>query len=149
MKNLITKRFGPYPAAHRQHLHEGHCRFIHGHNWSFDITIGAQILDKNKFVVDFGKFADLRSQLADLFDHTLLVNSDDPEREFLKSLQVLGLAQVIFVDSGGAEGIAQLVYQVARQWLTFNYDQEGRGLSVQSVTVFEDDKNSATYIPEG
>jgi len=32
-----TKKFGEYPFAHRQPLHDGMCKLVHGHNWTFEV----------------------------------------------------------------------------------------------------------------
>lgn len=143
--HTITKRFGPYPAAHRQHNHDGHCKLIHGHNWTFDVTFTAAVLDANKFVVDFGKFGAFKDELTNLFDHTFLVNSDDPCLPVFKALEDEGLAKIVVVNSGGAEGIAELVFQAAWQYVTREYGHQGRGVTVVSVAVHEDEKNMATY----
>ena len=49
------KTYSDIPFAHRQHLHDGHCALIHGHNWSFTVTFSCHETDLNGFVVDFGK----------------------------------------------------------------------------------------------
>lgn len=78
----VTKVFKGYPFAHRQHTHDGHCRLIHGHNWDFEIALEADQLDENGFVYDFGKFGWLKEWLENMFDHTLLLNKDDPQLNF-------------------------------------------------------------------
>lgn len=143
----ITKRFGPYPAAHRQHNHSGHCRLIHGHNWTFEVTFKSAVLDPNGFVVDFGDFKDLKQEFERLFDHTFLVNHDDPQLAEFGKLHDAGLARVVIVPSGSAEGIASLVHATALKWVYASHERSKRGVFVDSATVFEDDKNSATFNP--
>lgn len=138
----ITKRYDDYPAAHRQHKHNGHCRFIHGHNWSFEITFAAEELDENGFVVDFGGLYWVKEFLTKNFDHTLLLNGDDPELDRIRR-EFSDLMQVVLVINCGCEGIARMLYK----WLNVEirrheYPNKPR---ITKVTVFEDSKNSATY----
>ena len=95
------------PAAHRQPKHDGHCRHIHGHNWAFEITFACDTLDECGFVVDFGKLKEVGVWFGLCFDHTLLVNADDPALESLeKNLDFAGLAKVAVVSDCGCEGLA-------------------------------------------
>jgi 6-pyruvoyltetrahydropterin/6-carboxytetrahydropterin synthase len=54
------KTYFDVPFAHRQHLHDGHCSFVHGHNWDISITFACDKTDENGFVVDFGKLKFLK-----------------------------------------------------------------------------------------
>jgi 6-pyruvoyltetrahydropterin/6-carboxytetrahydropterin synthase len=138
-----SKRYTDFPFAHRSPRHDGHCRFIHGHNWTFDITFAADATDENGFVVDFGKLHDLREALVHHFDHTLLVNRDDPMRDELEALlDANGICNLITVDDCSCEGIARLVFDITRTIITALTDERAR---VVSVTVYEDSNNSATW----
>jgi len=147
----ITKRFGPYPAAHRQHKHDGHCALIHGHNFVFDVSFSVPDetqLDANGFVLDFGKMELLKTKLVDLFDHTFLINQDDPRKLwFQRALGIPKVAKIVIVASGSAEGLAKLVYDLASITMLPPEYMVNRQVSVSSVTCFEDEKNSATYTP--
>ena len=159
----ITKTWQDFPAAHRQPNHDGHCRWIHGHDWRFDITFGCNELDENNFVIDFGKLELVRDFLRDQFDHTLLLNQDDPFLEHLKqSLSSKGapagfegqgvetvsdFANIKVVPNCGSEGLAKFVFDevmVMFRGPAFN-EAWKRGVFVSSVTVWEDSKNRATY----
>jgi 6-pyruvoyltetrahydropterin/6-carboxytetrahydropterin synthase len=76
--HTCSKSFKDFPCSHRQWRHAGHCRFLHGYNRSFTFWFQAEILDGNGFVVDFSSLRQLEQRLFDQFDHTVLVNSDDP-----------------------------------------------------------------------
>ena len=39
--------------AHHVRGHRGACISLHGHTWRFDLTVGAETLDAEGFVVDF------------------------------------------------------------------------------------------------
>jgi 6-pyruvoyltetrahydropterin/6-carboxytetrahydropterin synthase len=140
----ITKSYRDLPAAHRQPNHDGHCRLIHGHNWGFDITIACDILDENGFVLDVGKMKSVKARLEELFDHTLLINYDDPLIEQFKAMDRTGLVALVLVPNCGMEGLAKFVCMDIQKVLENTFGQE-RGLQVTSVVCFEDAKNVATY----
>ena len=53
MRHRSTKRFTNLPCAHRNHLADGHCRFVHGYSRSFKFYFEATHLDARGFVVDY------------------------------------------------------------------------------------------------
>ncbi len=123
-------------------MHDGHCKLIHGHNWSFDITFAGEP-DINGFVMDFGKLADLRDCFRELFDHKLLINEGDPlASEILQFLRTHGIDNVTLVEDCSSEGLAQLVYGLASA--SVQKSTAGR-VRVTSVTVCESKSNLATY----
>ncbi len=153
--HTVTKQYRDLPAAHRQHTHAGHCRWIHGHNWGFDITFACRDLDACGFVVDVGGLGTLRRWLQENFDHTLLLNLDDPQLkrievglETLAMSQSIWLAKVVVVPNCGMEGLSKLVYSNVNTLIQDHYiDGVDRGLICVKVVCWEDSKNSATYEP--
>lgn len=156
--HTCTKRFDGFAAAHRQHRHDGHCALIHGHNWSFEFTFEALELDENEFVLDFGKLKWLKAYLTEQFDHTLLLNEDDPQLVYLRSVLDNGpcaegtvLAHIVVVPNCGAEGLAKYLHRAVDSRLANPVycpeaeDYIVRQVRVLSVVVWEDDKNSAAY----
>lgn len=155
-----TKKFGPFPFAHRQHNHEGHCALIHGHNFYFEITFACRELDPNGFVIDFGRMGFLKAWLQETFDHTLLLNETDPLlTELIHALREA--ADIRIVPNGSAEGLAAYILrQVNGKFFTAAAgkmilaadlpDEEQRIRAIEravqaiGVVVWEDDKNFAT-----
>lgn len=140
-----TKRYDNFPFAHRQPEHKGHCSLIHGHNWSFEFEFRAIELDGNGFVIDFGSLAWLKTWLAGHFDHTLVLNRNDPYADVLQTMLLNGpsiLARIKFVPNCGAEGLAKFVHDTIRETVQ---DKTSSRVRLHRVTVFEDDRNSATY----
>lgn len=137
-----TKRFGPFPFAHRQHKHKGHCSLIHGHNFYFEVTFEAATVDENNFVADFGQMEDVKKELGCHFDHTLVINFDDPEKATFEHLQKRGLCKMIVINSGSAEGLAQFAFELVDMIIRRFTNERVR---VYRVTCFEDEKNSAIY----
>jgi len=142
-----TKRYDDFPFAHRAPHHDGHCKLIHGHNWSFEITFSAAETDANGFVMDFGKLKALRETFGRLFDHTFLLNEDDPMiDDFKEFVGVAGIDNIITVKDCSSEGVAKLVWQLSNAYVVKHTDGRVR---VKKVVVYEDRKNSAAYAPIG
>jgi len=138
-----TKVYRDIPFAHRAPSHDGHCRLIHGHNWTFEITFAADEPDQCGFVVDFGKLKDLRAQLLAIFDHKLLINDGDPLLGEIRTfLSVFDINNVTPVADCSCEGIAEFVFKLANTFIRAETNQRA---FVIRVTVFEDGSNSATH----
>ena len=138
-----TKRYADIPFAHRAPKHDGHCRFIHGHNWTFDISFTAEQTDDCGFIVDFGKLHNLRDALYSMFDHSLVLNHDDPLGAELESfLNARGIGNVVRIPDCSSEGIALFVFGMADSIVRQQTNDRAR---VFCVIVYEDSKNKATY----
>lgn len=147
-----SKLYSDIPFAHRQHNHGGHCALIHGHNWGFQFTFACDRLDACGFVVDFGDLKWLKDYIAAEFDHKLVLNTDDPELEYLRKVlvnvnplhdRVSGpFAAITVVPNCGAEGLAEYLFEEVDRLIRCY--TKGRVFLV-SVLVFEDSKNTATY----
>jgi len=145
-----TKTYRDFPCSHRQWRHDGHCRFLHGYSRSFHFVFQADSLTAEGFVMDFSKLKSVEGFLKDMFDHTTLLNSDDPilENEAFMSLTE-GVDKAIdlrIMPNVGMEGTAHFVYLWVNEYL--QRVTNGR-VSVLSVEVRENQKNSATYHGDG
>lgn len=146
----VTKKFGPYPAAHRQFTHSGHCALVHGHNWHVEVTLGVSSdkhLDENGFVFDFGKFGEFKDYLTHMLDHTLLISALDPHLGSFVSMQEHGLCDLRVLECGtSAEHMAAMFAKELEEFLVRYYPPDAGFLRarVMKVTVYEDEKNSAT-----
>jgi len=61
--------------AHHVSGHLGKCINIHGHTWKFEVSIGAEELDENGFVVDFGVLKrKVLEPVKILLDHSLALS---------------------------------------------------------------------------
>lgn len=138
----ITKSYNNLKAAHAQWRHEGHCKRAHGENWTIHITFTTLELDDKNFIVDFGGLRGLRDQLEHYFDHTLLLDEDDPQKTLFDALSEAGRAKIHYLPSASAEGLSKFVFGLSNDYI-LNFTN-GR-VWVQEVTVEEDCKNTATY----
>jgi 6-pyruvoyltetrahydropterin/6-carboxytetrahydropterin synthase len=141
------KIYRDIPWAHRQHRHDGHCALIHGHNWSIAITFGAQALDENGFVVDFGKLKFLERWIDEHLDHACVFNADDPMKDRLLAVGGTSLWKPYVVPSCSCEGMARHLFEVFGGLVR---EATGGRVAVVAVEVEEDSKNSAAYtMPDG
>lgn len=138
----ITKRFSNLKAAHRQHKHQGHCKYVHGENWTFDITLAATQLDDLGFVIDFGALKSVRQRLEELFDHVTLLEQEDPNFKDFAALAEKGAMKITWVKQASAEGLALMVFDEVN---TILRPLTNSRVYVTKVVCWEDEKNSATF----
>jgi 6-pyruvoyltetrahydropterin/6-carboxytetrahydropterin synthase len=136
------KLYTDIPFAHRQHRHDGHCRLIHGHNWSIALTFGCRAPDENGFVVDFGKLKYLRDWITEHLDHACVFNRDDPMHEKLVTIGGAEVWKIHLVDSCSCEGLARHLFEVFDPMVREH--TAARAFLVE-VEVIEDSRNSASY----
>jgi 6-pyruvoyltetrahydropterin/6-carboxytetrahydropterin synthase len=145
MKYQSTKTYAPergFSCAFRQWRADSHCRLIHGYALGVKFTFGANELDANGWVVDFGALKPVFAFLQETFDHRLVVAEDDPQIETLAALQNFGLAQLRVLPGVGCESFASFIKFKVDSWLR----DEGftPRVYLMSVEVFEHGANSAT-----
>ena len=137
-----SKTFSGYPCCHRQWRHSGHCRFVHGYSRSFCFWFQAEELDENGFVVDFSSLSELEKQLRQQFDHTFLVNADDPLLAQWQSLHEQGGLDLRVMENVGMEASAALVWDWANKLLKA---RDGGRSCCWKVEARENEKNAACY----
>lgn len=138
------KTYQDIPFAHRQHLHDGHCSFIHGHNWSITLTFSCHEPDANGFVVDFGDLKYLKQWLQEHFDHACLINESDVEGQRLIA-QHPKLFKAYLIPNASCEGVAQHLYTIFNPMVIAHTDSRAW---ITQVEVEEDRKNAAVYQPD-
>lgn len=150
-KYQSTKLFDNFSVALRQHkAQHSHCQLLHGYALKFKVWfeskdgIEEEQLDEMNWIVDFGLFSrnGLKDWLNDMFDHTTLIEKDDPQLESFRWMEELGLLKLKVMDRMGAESVAKLVFNKFND--TFSKTEGGR-IKVIKVECFENDKNSSIY----
>lgn len=150
-----TKIFDNYSISIRQwKAQHSHCQLLHGYALKFkvwfasnDPDINRQLDDMN-WIVDFGGFKSkpvgngLKDWMNDMFDHTLLIEKDDPYKDLFETMAMEGICKVHFLDKMGAESLARLVCEKFNEVLKTT--DAGR-CKVIRVECFENDKNSAIW----
>ena len=124
---------------------DSHCRLLHGYALAFKFVFATRDLDERHWCLDFGGLKPVRQWLHDMFDHTLLVAADDPEREHLEALGRLGLADVRLLPAVGCEATARLVHAKVGEMVAAG--TQGR-VWLESVEVREHGGNSALFSRE-
>ncbi len=119
-----------------------HCRLLHGYALAFKFVFVARELDDRHWCFDFGGLKPVRQWLHEMFDHTLLIAADDPERASLEDLGRLGLADIRVLPAVGCEATARFVYGRVNDIV--QTDSGGR-VWLESVEVREHGGNSALY----
>ena len=145
MSYQSTKIFDNFSVAIRQHkAQHSHCQLLHGYAFKIKVWFTADSLDEMNWIVDFGIFSrnGLKKWLNEMFDHTLIIEKDDPQLETFTFLQELKLCKLVVVDSIGAESMAKLVFDKFTSRFAVT---EGGRVVVTKVEVFENDKNSGIY----
>lgn len=129
-------------CAFRQPQADSHCRFLHGYRLTAKFWFGAEMLDKNNWVVDFGGLKQLKKIMQDQFDHTTCISRTDPKVDVFKQLKQAGVCDLRVMDGVGIEKFAEWCYIEADEFV--NKLTDGRCRCVK-VEVFEHENNSAIY----
>ena len=119
-----------------------HCRLLHGYALAFQFVFASRELDGRRWCYDFGGLKPVRQWLHEMFDHTLVVAADDPERSRLEDLGRAGLADIRILPDVGCEATARFVYERVNEIV--DKESEGR-VWVESVEVREHSGNSAMF----
>lgn len=138
-----SKTFRNFPCAHRKWRHPGHCAFVHGYSREFVVWFEADERDENGFVVDFGALQEVRAWLEARFDHTLLLDADDPMLAEFRALEKKGACRLTVYEDVSMEGTAKFLYDWLDPWVR---NATGGRARVLSIECRENDKNSGLYL---
>jgi len=147
-----TKLFDGFSTVFRQWQAEGtHCRFLHGYAIEFKVTFEGE-LDHRNWVWDFGGMKRANTKIDGMsakewmdymFDHTVVLAKDDPEKIFFENLDAKGAIQLRLMDGPvGAERFAEFIYNKLNKFV--QEETDGR-VRVAQVEFFENRKNTAIY----
>lgn len=130
-------------CTHRQPDHNGHCKFIHGYGRSFFFKFGAkELTKKTQFVVEFGELKEIKKWLEYYFDHTFLINKDDPEIEIFKKLEKKGLLKLRILPNVSMEATAKFIFDYVDKYIK---EKTNNRAFLQLVECKENNKNSGIY----
>lgn len=151
MKYTVQKLYDGYSACFRQWKAENtHCKFLHGYAVSFQVVFEGELDEKN-WVFDFGGMKRSRNLIDGmrpdvyfswLLDHTTIVAEDDPELKLFKKLDEKGVIRLRIMKNVGCERFAEFLFNKIAHFL---FDETKGRVTVKEVTVFENNKNSATF----
>lgn len=81
----ITRKLKAVDAGHRLLKHESKCRNLHGHRYTYELTVSAKRLDEVGRVVDFSVLERVvGGWLQEHWDHGLILQEGDPLAEHLR-----------------------------------------------------------------
>lgn len=109
---------GNFSSAHNLRGYRGKCEALHGHNWKVEIAVSGDNLDKIGMLIDFKILKSKLNAVLDGLDH-----------KYLNKIPYFKKANPT------SENIARYIYERLKE----------RGLTLRSVTVWENDTSSATY----
>lgn len=139
--HTCEKIYTDIPIGHLQHLHPGHCRFVHGHNWSLALTFACEELDELGFVIDFGGIKFISRWISENLDHACMFAKSDTEG--LKMLAAFPhLFKPYILENCSAEGLATHLFDVFNALIC--EESQGRAW-LKSIRVGEDGKNFAYF----
>ena len=139
---VCSKSFKDFPCSHRQWNHPGHCKFVHGYSRSFTLWFASKQLDDNGFVVNFSSLTPLEQKLKQQFDHTFLVNSDDPLLSTWQKLHSYGALDLRIMSNVGMEATSMLIWEWANDLLR---KRDGGRTCCWRAESRENDQNAAFY----
>ncbi len=84
----------------------------------------------------------IKNWLKSMFDHTLLIAEDDPERPRFEAIAADGLGDIRVLPAVGCEAVAQHVYEYVSDYLRA---QTAGRVWLESVEVKEHGGNSAIF----
>lgn len=154
-----TKVFDNYSVALRQwKAQHSHCQLLHGYALSFKVwfeskeSLEENQLDEMNWIMDYGGFKatdaeptpgnGLKAWMDHMWDHTTLIEQDDPQLETFQYMEELGLCSLRVMDKIGAESAAKLVFDHFNKRMSLT---GGGRVKVVKVECWESSKNSSIY----
>lgn len=67
--------------------------------------------------MDFGAFKEFKTFLDDYFDHSCLINSNDPELPLFRELDKKGIIRLRVLENVGMEGTSEFLHQKMNEYL--------------------------------
>lgn len=137
MYKLKTK--ASFDSAHFLKDYEGKCSNIHGHRWTVEIEFGAETLEHDtqnrEMVVDFSNLKKDLREIADYFDHSLIMETGSL-RQATEDALIAENLRIVKVDfRPTAENFAKYIYD----------EMTNRGYKVIEASVYETPNNVASY----
>lgn len=137
MYKLKTK--ASFDSAHFLKDYDGKCSNIHGHRWTVEIEVGAETLESDTqnrgMVIDFSNLKKDLKEIADYFDHSLIMEIGSL-RQATEDALIAENLRIVKVDfRPTAENFAKYIYD----------EMTSRGYKVIEASVYETPNNVASY----
>ena len=143
----ISKSF-EIESGHVLSKHPGKCRFPHGHSRRIEVVLAADTLDANDMVCDFKAVKLALKTFLDSWDHSLAINTDDPNYSFYQEKHGERIIPFVHTDPT-SEVMAKTVFDEISRCLT-TANRQGdfaipAGVRVERVRVTETSSSWAEY----
>ena len=138
-----SKLFEHLASAYRNHKSKSDCFMLHGYSRDIFVEFGWKDLNSEDFVVDFGGLKDIKRWLEDNFDHTVVLQADDPMARTFREFSKNGDCKLTLIPCVSAEGWACYIAKYMDQKI--REITKGRAWVI-SLEVRENSKNAAKYI---
>ena len=128
-----------FDSAHFLFGYEGKCRNIHGHRWEVETEVYAERLQSDGqcrgMVIDFGDLKRDLKEIADYFDHCLIMERGTLKESTLNALlsENFRIVEVDFRPT--AENFSKFIFDKMSE----------KGSRVRCTTVYETPDNCAAY----
>ena len=128
-----------FDSAHFLKDYDGKCSNIHGHRWTVEIEVGAETLESDTqnrgMVIDFSNLKKDLKEIADYFDHSLIMEIGSL-RQATEDALIAENLRIVKVDfRPTAENFAKYIYD----------EMTSRGYKVIEASVYETPNNVASY----
>lgn len=130
-----------FDMAHYLSGYKGKCSNIHGHRYKLIAKLKSKTLHESGqlrgMVDDFSNFKNALKEIADIFDHKLIIEDNEEGKELAKKLEELpNNFSIIFVNyRPTAEEMSRDIF----------YRLKAKGLFICEVELFETPNNSCIY----
>lgn len=128
-----------FDSAHFLKGYEGKCSNIHGHRWLVEVTVASEEIEKEGqirgMIVDFKTLKEDLKNLADMFDHSLVIEEGSLRKKTQEALLEEEFRIVELPFRPTAENLAKYFYDRI----------EESGYQVVLVKVYETPNNCAGY----
>ena len=138
---FILKTEYSFDSAHFLYGYDGKCSNIHGHRWKIEVEVQSEsLIDGGKLdgmIVDFGDLKRDLKEIADYYDHSLIIQKETMRRRTLECLKEDGFRIIEVGFRPTAENFSFLFYE----------EMKKKGYVVKKVVVYETPANSAAFEP--
>lgn len=125
----------------RQWRATSHCNMLHGYSLQVEVQFEAYNVDDKNWVVDFGGLKEFKKYLEWAFDHTTIVDIDDPEANTFRQMADKKMINIRWVNAVGCEAFSKQIFEWLESWLEDNIEYNTR-VTVKKVEVREHGGNS-------
>jgi 6-pyruvoyltetrahydropterin/6-carboxytetrahydropterin synthase len=102
--------FDNLPCCHRSATNPGNRYFLHGYDRRFEIEFACAETEPDGLVLSSRAVKKVRKALRKQFDHTTLVDTNDPERDLFELLAKRGVIELRIMENTGMEGSTAWVF---------------------------------------